>query len=126
MNLLSGIDVTTDALSAQKTRLDIVAQNIANAVLFLIKNGKIGEKYNINGEREVSNLELAQLIAKYIGKDLKYELINYDNVRPGHDLRYGLDGTKIYDLGWVSSFNFETSLEKTIKWTLENKEWLNE
>jgi len=108
------------------SRFYIHAQNIANAVLFLIKNGKIGEKYNINGEKEVSNLELAQLIAKYIGKELKYELINYDNVRPGHDLRYGLDGTKIYDLGWVSSFDFESSLKKTINWTLENKEWLLE
>lgn len=108
------------------TRFYIHAQNIANAVLFLIKNGKVGEKYNISGEKEVSNLELAQLISKYVGKELKYELIDFHSSRPGHDLRYGLDGSKIYDLGWNPKFNFENSLQKTVLWTLNNLEWLEE
>jgi len=108
------------------TRFYIHAQNIANAVLFLIKNGKIGEKYNISGEKEVSNLELAQLIAKFIGKELKYEMTDFHSTRPGHDLRYGLNGNKIYELGWCPKFDFEKSLEKTVKWTLNNLEWLNE
>jgi dTDP-glucose 4,6-dehydratase len=108
------------------TRFYIHSQNIASAVLFLINNGKIGEKYNISGEKEVSNLDLAQLIAKFIGKELKYELIDFHSSRPGHDLRYGLDGSKIYDLGWNPKFNFEDSLEKTVKWTLNNLEWLEE
>jgi len=108
------------------TRFYIHAQNIANAVLFLINNGKIGEKYNIAGEKEVSNLDLAKLIAKNINKELKYEMIDFHSTRPGHDLRYGLDGTKLYELGWNPKFNFEQSLEKTIKWTLSNLEWLNE
>lgn len=108
------------------TRFYIHAQNIASAVLFLIQNGKIGEKYNISGEKEVSNLELAQLISKFIGKDLQYEMVDFHSSRPGHDLRYGLDGNKIYELGWNPKFNFEDSLEKTVKWTLNNLEWLEE
>ena len=108
------------------TRFYIHAQNIANAVLFLINNGKIGEKYNISGEKEVSNLELAQIIAKVLNKELIYEMIDFHNNRPGHDLRYGLNGQKIYDMGWNPKFNFEQSLEKTILWTIANPEWLEE
>lgn len=108
------------------TRFYIHSQNIASAVLFLINNGKIGEKYNISGEKEVSNLEIAKLISKFIGKDLKYEMIDFHSTRPGHDIRYGLDGNKLYELGWNPKFDFEKSLEKTVKWTLENLEWLEE
>lgn len=108
------------------TRFYIHAQNIASAVLFLIKNGIIGEKYNIAGEEEISNLDLALLIAKYVGKELKYEMVDFHSDRPGHDLRYGLDGNKLYNLGWNPKFNFEKSLEKTVKWTLANLDWLEE
>lgn len=108
------------------TRFYIHAQNIASAVVFLIKNGTVGEKYNISGEREVSNLELAQLIAQFMGKTLDYEMIDFHSERPGHDLRYGLDGKKIWDLGWRPKFEFEKSLEKTVRWTLDNLEWLEE
>ena len=108
------------------TRFYIHAQNIASAVLFLIQNGTIGEKYNVAGEKEVSNLDLAKLIAKSVGKELKYEMIDFHSSRPGHDLRYGLDGNKIYELGWNPKFDFEKSLEKTVKWTLNNLEWLEE
>ena len=106
------------------TRFYIHARNIANAVLFLIKNGTLGEKYNISGEREVSNLEMAQLIAKFVGKELKYEMVDFHSNRPGHDLRYGLDGSKLFDMGFKLPLNFEESLQKTVKWTLENQKWL--
>jgi dTDP-glucose 4,6-dehydratase len=108
------------------TRFYIHSQNIASAVYFLITNGTIGEKYNITGEKEVSNLELAQLIAKIMNKELKYDMIDFHCSRPGHDLRYGLDGSKLFDLGWKPKFNFEESLEKCVKWTLNNLEWLEE
>lgn len=108
------------------TRFYIHAQNIASAVLFLIQNGKIGEKYNISGEKEISNLDLAKLIADAVGKELKYEMIDFHSTRPGHDLRYGLDGNKIYNLGWNPKFNFEESLKKTVIWTINNMEWLEE
>ena len=106
------------------TRFYIHGRNIANAVLFLIKNGTLGEKYNISGEREVSNLEMAQLIAKFVGKELKYEMVDFHSDRPGHDLRYGLDGSKLFDMGFKLPLNFEESLERTVKWTLENQKWL--
>ena len=80
------------------TRFYIHARNIAEAVLFLIKNGTLGEKYNISGEREVSNLEMAQMIAKFMNKELDYELIDFHSGRPGHDLRYGLDGNKLFNM----------------------------
>lgn len=101
------------------TRFYIHARNIAAGVLFLIKNGKIGESYNLTGEREVSNLEMAQLIAKFIGKELKYEMVDFHSDRPGHDLRYGLSGKKMEDMGWKLPVGFLESLEKSVKWELK-------
>ena len=88
---------------------------------------EFGDKYNIVGEKEVSNLELAQFIARVIGKKLKYEMVDFHSSRPGHDLRYSLDGTKMKEMGWQLPKTFEQSLAKTIKWYLkpENKKWLN-
>lgn len=108
------------------TRFYIHGRNIAAAVLFLIKNGKIGEKYNISGEREVSNLEMAQFIAKFMNKELDYEMVDFHSDRPGHDLRYGLDGNKLFNMGFELPLNFEESLQKTVEWTLENQKWLEE
>jgi len=108
------------------TRFYIHGRNIAAAVLFLIKNGEIGEKYNISGEKEVSNLEMAQYIAKFMNKELDYEMVDFHSDRPGHDLRYGLDGSKLFDMGFKLPLNFEESLRKTVEWTLENQKWLEE
>ena len=98
------------------TRFYIHARNIAAGVLFLINNGSIGESYNLTGEKEVSNLEMAQLIAKFMGKELKYEMVDFHSDRPGHDLRYGLSDEKMRKMGWKLPVNFMSSLEKTIKW----------
>jgi len=108
------------------TRFYIHGRNIAAAVLFLIKNGEIGEKYNISGEKEVSNLEMAQYIAKFMNKELDYEMVDFHSDRPGHDLRYGLDGSKLFSMGFSLPLNFEESLRKTVEWTLENQKWLEE
>ena len=108
------------------TRFYIHARNISEAVLFLIKNGSIGESYNLTGEKEVSNLEIAEIVAKCLNKELKYVLVDFHSSRPGHDLRYGLDGSKMKELGWKDPVNFETSLTKTVEWTIENQKWLNE
>jgi dTDP-glucose 4,6-dehydratase len=106
------------------TRFYIHAQNIAGAVLFLIEHGTIGEKYNIRGEKEVGNLELAQQIAKIMDKELIYEMVDFHSDRPGHDLRYGLDGTKLKEMGWSVKVPFDESLERTVKWTLQHLQWL--
>ena len=94
-------------------------------MLFIINNGTNGEKYNVTGEKEVSNLEIVQMIAAIMEKDFDYVMI--DNVvdRPGHDLRYGLDGSKMQSMGWKLPISFEESLKKTVLWTLKRQEWLN-
>ena len=108
------------------SRFYIHARNVAAAVLFVLRNGVIGDRYNITGEREMDNLRLAQFIASVIGKELRYELLDFHSKRPGHDVRYALDGTKLQKLGFSLPLNFEESLRKTILWTVENKKWLDE
>lgn len=108
------------------SRYYIHARNIADAVLFILDKGESGEKYNIMGSQEVNNLELAQKIAKIIGKELKYNLVKYDENRPGHDIRYSLDGEKLRNMGWSPPVDFDHSLEKTVKWTLNHPHWLEE
>ena len=86
------------------SRFWIHARNVCKALLFLTENGKIGEGYNIVGEKEISNLEMAQFIAKTIGKPLKYEMVNWHESRPGHDLRYALDGAKLKEMGFPITY----------------------
>lgn len=106
-------------------RFWIHCRSVANAVHFLLDRAEIREKYNIVGEREVNNLKMAQYIANIIGKPLKYEMVDFHSSRPGHDLRYALDGAKMEKMGWKLPVNFEQSLKKTIQWSLQNKKWLN-
>lgn len=108
------------------SRFYIHARNIAAAILFLLEKGKVGEKYNIVGEKEVDNLEIAQFIADVAEKSLDYEMVDFHSSRPGHDLRYSLSGEKMAKLGWKLPVNFEDSLRSTIEWTLANPEWLEE
>ena len=77
-----------------------------------------------HNEKEVDNLELATFIAKVCQKPLIYEMVNHHADRPGHDLRYGLSGAKMAKMGWVPPYGFEASLTKSIKWTLQNRHWL--
>lgn len=106
------------------SRFWIHARNVAAALLFLLDKGEFREKYNIVGEREVDNLEMAKMIAKILGKELKYEMVDFHSSRPGHDLRYGLDGNKMKEMGWTYPVSFEKSFEKTIKWMINRPEWL--
>lgn len=108
------------------SRFYIHARNIAAAVLFLIEKGSIGEKYNVVGEREVDNLEIAQMISKIVGKPFNYELIDFHSSRPGHDHRYALDASKLQSMGWSIPISFEESLRHTVEWTLKNQQWLDE
>lgn len=109
------------------SRFWIHARNVASALFFLFDRAEIREKYNIVGEKEVDNLKMAQLIADTLGKELKYELVDFHSSRPGHDLRYALDGAKMKNLGWEPPMNFEESLTRTIKWNFlspQNERWL--
>lgn len=87
---------------------------------------KVHPKFNVVGETEVNNLDLAILIAGAAGKDLKYKLVDFHSSRPGHDLRYALDGQKLSDIGWKAPISFEESVQSIVEWTLEHPEWLLE
>jgi UDP-glucose 4,6-dehydratase len=82
-------------------------------------------KLHVCGEREISNLELAEMIAGIVGKPLSYELVDFHSSRPGHDLRYAMDDSLIRDMGWVRPMNLEQSLAKTVQWYLNNPTWLH-
>jgi dTDP-glucose 4,6-dehydratase len=105
------------------SRFYIDAREVADAVLFLLDRGVIGEKYNIVGEREMDNLELANRIAQAQGKPLRYEMVDFHSARPGHDLRYALDGTKLREMGWQPRQSIESSIEDIVHWSL-NSHWL--
>jgi dTDP-glucose 4,6-dehydratase len=109
------------------SRFYIHCRNVADALLFLLRRGErcARDKFNIVGELEIDNYALASFIAEVMGKELKYEFVDFHSSRPGHDLRYALDGAKLREMGWEPPKMFFESLEKTIKWTLDNPRWLN-
>jgi dTDP-glucose 4,6-dehydratase len=92
-----------------------------HAIDIILKSGNAGEIYNIGGGAERTNLEIAQNILKKLGKD--DTIIEYVKDRPGHDLRYPLDCSKLKDIGWVPEYNFEDALDKTITWYVDNEWW---
>ena len=112
------------ALTQAGSRYYIHAKNVCNAVDFLLKNGVSGEKYNIVGEKEVDNLTLAKMIASFVGKELVYDMVDFHSSRPGHDLRYALDGSKMAQMGWTPVNNLEKSLQNLVEWSLNNPKWI--
>jgi len=116
------------------SRYYIHARNVADAVLYIVNNLKpalynegenlVPDRYNIVGEIELNNLDLAKMVAKIIGKPLNYEFMDFHKGRSGHDRRYSLDGEKLKGLGWTPPIDFETSLSDTVKWTLSHPEWI--
>uniref|UniRef100_UPI003EBAB855 dTDP-glucose 4,6-dehydratase n=1 Tax=Cellulophaga fucicola TaxID=76595 RepID=UPI003EBAB855 len=103
----------------------------ARAIDLVFHNGKNGETYNIGGFNEWKNIDLVKLLCKQMDSKLNRpvgdseKLITYVKNRPGHDLRYAIDASKINkELGWEPSVTFEEGLEKTVDWYLQNEEWL--
>jgi len=112
----------------------IHAKDVSDALVFLINYNKYGDleptyggakchKFNIVGATELDNLELANFIATAQGKDLIYEMVDFHSARPGHDLRYALDGSKMELMGWEPQ-PIEKRLLEVVNWTLENPRWL--
>ena len=92
------------------------------AIDLVMREGKVGEVYNVGGHNEKSNLEVVKIILEKLGKP--ESLITYVTDRPGHDMRYAIDPTKIHnELGWLPETKFEDGIEQTIEWYLNNKEW---
>ena len=93
------------------------------AIDLIIRNGKVGEVYNIGGHNEKTNLEVVKIILKELNKP--ESLITYVADRLGHDLRYAIDPTKMQQqLNWQPTTTFEEGIKKTIKWYLENQKWV--
>ena len=93
-----------------------------SAIDLVVRKGREGEVYNIGGHNERTNLEVVKTILKALNKP--ESLIKYVTDRPGHDLRYAMDPTKIEtELGWKPEYTFDTGIPVTIQWYLDNKDW---
>jgi dTDP-glucose 4,6-dehydratase len=104
----------------------------ARAIDVVFHKGKLGDTYNIGGFNEWKNIDLIKLMIKTVDRMLAREegssekLITYVTDRAGHDLRYAIDSSKLKnELGWEPSLQFEEGIEKTVKWYLDNKEWMD-
>jgi dTDP-glucose 4,6-dehydratase len=100
----------------------LYVEDHCSAIDLIIHKGRVGEVYNIGGHNERTNLEVVKTILKELGKP-EY-LITYVKDRPGHDLRYAIDPSKIKnELGWEPTISFDEGIKKTIRWYLDNKQW---
>jgi dTDP-glucose 4,6-dehydratase len=107
----------------------LYVEDHARALIKVATEGRIGETYNIGGHNEKQNLEVVQTICNILDevrpKDTKYaDQITYVADRPGHDMRYAIDATKIQkELGWTPQETFESGIKKTVQWYLDNQTW---
>lgn len=100
----------------------LYVEDHCSAIDMIIHSGRAGEVYNIGGHNERTNLEVVKTILRELCKP--ESLIKYVTDRPGHDMRYAIDPTKIKtELGWEPTTLFDEGIKKTIKWYLENREW---
>jgi dTDP-glucose 4,6-dehydratase len=114
------------------SRMYIDCRNLADAWLFILDEVQFnvyGEgcnrmtKFNIAGIQEISNLQLAEKIAALMGKELKYELVDFHMTRPGHDLRYALNSSKIRALGWSPPISLDETFTQTINAVVQDPSW---
>lgn len=117
------------------SRSYIHSRNFADAIVFLLQNcpphmhvpntADKPDRYNIAGDMQLDNLELAEFISKAMGQEkLDYELVDTHTQRPGHDPHYGLDSKKIYEAGWKPPLTFDESMKNTIDWQMKHPEWM--
>ena len=100
----------------------LYVEDHCSAIDLVMRKGRVGEIYNIGGHNERSNLEVVKTILRELGKP--ESLIHYVTDRPGHDMRYAIDPTKIHnELGWLPETKFDDGIKKTIRWYLDNKKW---
>lgn len=116
------------------SRSYIHSGNAAMALLFILQNcpphmhitetADRPDRYNIAGDKQMDNLELAQTIAGLMGKELKYKVVDFHKTRAGHDPHYGLTNDKLKSLGWKPPHTFEESLKNTIVWQQTHEDWI--
>ena len=101
--------------------IHVIDHNIG--VDLIVRNGKIGEVYNLGGHSERRNIDIVRLILKQMNKP--EDLIEFVEDRKGHDLRYAIDSSKVEkELGWNRTYTFEKGIEETIDWYLNNEDWI--
>ncbi|HUY41412.1 MAG TPA: NAD-dependent epimerase/dehydratase family protein [Candidatus Dormibacteraeota bacterium] len=121
------------------------ARNLADAMLFLVRDARIEgapleatvrydpsgrgagvfpQRFHVIGEQEVDNLTMAERIAAFAGKPLVWEAVDFHSTRPGHDLRYAMDGRRLQELGWTPPVPLWDSLSHVVRWTLEHPRWM--
>jgi len=100
----------------------LYVEDHCSAIDLIIHNGTIGDVYNVGGHNERTNLEVVKTIIRELDKS--EDLISYVTDRPGHDMRYAIDPTKITnELGWEPRTKFDDGIKKTIEWYLDNRQW---
>lgn len=121
-----------DGPSSIGKRVYLDAKNKADALIYILKNpvamykdgAKRPDRWNICGDTELNNLELAQLVSKIMNKELKYKLIPSESARPGYDKRYALDGSKLRNSGWKAPYTFSQTIERVVNWSMSNAHWI--
>jgi dTDP-glucose 4,6-dehydratase len=116
------------------SRMYIHARDVAEGLMFIlglkdyVHTGDYGHahcpKFNLVGTEEIDNLSLAHMIAAAQGRELNYEMTDFHTSRPGHDMRYALDGGLLKSLGWEPKIKLSERIGEMVKWTLQNERWL--
>ena len=130
LNALEGMPLPVYG-SGKQVRDWLYVEDHAKALRLSLENGKIGQTYNIGGHNEKTNIEVVNIICDLLDKLIPLSqyiphrsLISHVSDRPGHDKRYAIDAKKIQEnLNWLPDETFESGIEKTVKWYLENKKW---
>ena len=100
----------------------LYVEDHCKAIDLIMRNGRVGEVYNIGGHNEMANINIVKIILKELGKP--ESLITFVTDRKGHDMRYAIDPAKIHaELGWLPETMFADGIRKTIRWYLDNQEW---
>jgi dTDP-glucose 4,6-dehydratase len=117
------------------SRFYLHVRNAADAIMFILRNvdavlypeSRLPERFNLVGKTELDNLSFARMVAEILGKELKFEFMDVRFGRPGHDLRYGLDGSKLESLGYEYPVEFDASLKSTVAWMIkpENRKFID-
>lgn len=104
------------------SRFYTYVDNVSSAIMHLLKNGELLDgtdtvgKYNISGEQDISNLDLAHLVAKMLDRELLYEMVSFCPERPKHDMRYAVSDSALRSLGWEPEVSFDEGIRRTVQY----------
>jgi len=103
--------------------IHVIDHNIG--VDMIVREGRVGEVYNLGGHSERSNLEVVKTILRHLGKS--EDLVTFVPDRKGHDLRYAIDSSKVEkELGWNRTYTFEKGIQETVDWYLNHQDWIED